>query len=201
MQKPSPVEPVEFHINLPGLIGTTTDEIDSEIVWGVVLALHDAMINKLESACRRSHPNWAAKEVKQVASLSLLNWLNDAGHHGAGDGLTLFLVLRELLLGDLDICEQLARNWIKECGVSGAQKSAIDFMSKFATTGMKFFISDGNNKRLLDIKERHKTIHADIKKLLADGVSKTAVYARLAVRHEITVRQLQRIEKKYKNDI
>lgn len=191
----------EFYLGFPQLIGDYSDCLDSEKVWRLVLLLHDAMIKKLENACRQKHPSLSKKEIHKVASLSLLHWISSSPIKMSGDGFMLFLILKELVSGDLDIGEQLARNWIKQCSVSGAQAVSMKKLSEFSAMGERFVKSEGHNTKTKNFKERNMRISAEFQKLQTQGVHKTDVYKRLSVRHGITIRQLQRIVKENKNDI
>lgn len=201
----------EFFTRFTSLVSAATDEVDSEYIWRIILALHDAMIVKMMGACRRDNPKLSEREIKKLAQLSLLNWVSSQGHHGQSDGLSLFLILRELLTGDLDICEQVARNWIKECSVSGASNTALKKLSAFSELGEKFLKSDGHNNRAISNKERQSQIFSDLQRILtyqsdtgkavASGVHKSVAYARLRAKYGLSTRQLQRIAKKFKSDV
>lgn len=191
----------EFYLGFPSLIGAHSDCLDSEKVWRLVLLLHDAMIKKLENVSRQKHPSMSEKEIHKVASLSLLHWVSSSPINMSGDGFMLFLILKELVSGDLDIGERLARSWFKQCSVSGAQAVSMRKLSEFSAMGERFVKSEGHDTKNKNFKERNMQISAEFQKIQAQVVHRTDVYKRLSVRHGITIRQLQRIVKENKNDI
>jgi hypothetical protein len=197
-------EKTDFFKNYPKLIEENFPKIfDSEATWELLIFFQDYMWERLAIVARRNHPAWSDNEIHKCARFSLLNYLSGAPG-GPSENLLIFCAMREWLLGDMDIAEQHAQDFVKKCYVLGAYKAAIEQMSAFSAMGEKFVASDGHKQKAFNVSERNATILADFQKLLSNEggtLSKKTAYSRLQGKYDVTVRQLQRIIKASKNVI
>lgn len=195
------VNKIEFFRKYPKLIEDGFQHVlDAERVWRTMLLLHDALLNRLAEVVRRKNPGWQDNEIYNCARLSLLNMLSGLSSI-EGNDLLFFYALREWLTGDMDAAENLAKEWMVQSLVSGANKAAIKNLVSFSQLSERFMVSEGHKRKAANFSERNAKIAAEFQKLTALGVLKQDVYARLTVRHDVGVRQLQRVLKNSKNVI
>lgn len=195
---------VEFFTKYPKLIEEAFPQYwDAESTWSTMLALHDRLLRCLEGMVRQKHPSLPDKKIYKYARFSLLEYLSGLPRSTALDGkdMMCFYALREWLLGDMDTAEKIFTAWVKQNLINGANATSIKELTNFSVMGEKFLNSDWCEKRTINSNERQSQIFSDLQKILAQGVQKCDAYARLSVKYCLSTRQLQRIAKKFKNDI
>jgi hypothetical protein len=194
--------PLEILYQLKSLYGEACEDISDEkldeLIAGFSRSLSDRLFEQLKTSDLAADPIFVNDAI--VAKIKEITE-NPSSYADDQDTLVILSSINQASRGNVSDARKLLKGWISSFLTNSATSYALDSIKEVAEMGDKFKNSPGHaNKRQAQI-NKDMLVFNDFNSLKSQGTDKQAIYDRLTNKYSLSIRQIQRIMKKYKNDI